>query len=180
MFQISDIIEYYSNGNIEADTFTDRACRNLQDFFDVKFHNYIDAQSVIESYLAFCKIIGEPKISEDTHITYDNRIRIFCSHVMPVYYLIFERIIFGKKNLSEILFGQIHQVSLAQRDLANIIMIYYIMQITTSLLLHPSDIFTSNGKIEETNIETFMQIYNDPEITKFLDISKVRLNMRVV
>lgn len=186
MFQINEIINFQYGRNIKDDVFADQAQYKLQKFFGVKFENHIDASPLITSYLAFCKIIGECKPQFGTemssgaqinmHFSYDDRLKTYCSHVMPVYYLIFERIMFKKEKLCNILFGQMYQVDLEQRDLANLIMIYYIAQITTSLLLHPSDIFTSTSTIEKQDIETFIHLYNNPEIAKFLELNYIDLN----
>ncbi len=189
MFQINEIINFQYGRNIKDDVFADQAQYKLQKFFGVKFENHIDASPLITSYLAFCKIIGECKPIESNsitemssgaqinmHFSYDDRLKTYCSHVMPVYYLIFERIMFKKEKLCNILFGQMYQVDLEQRDLANLIMIYYIAQITTSLLLHPSDIFTSTSTIEKQDIETFIHLYNNPEIAKFLELNYIDLN----
>lgn len=193
MFQINEIINFQYGRNIKAGVFADQAQYKLQKFFNVKFENRIDAAPLITSYLSFCKIIGECKPQFGTemsnsmtemssgaqiemHFSYDDRLKTYCSHVMPVYYLIFKRIMFKEEKLCNILFGQMYQVDLEQRDLANLIMIYYIAQITTSLLLHPSDIFTSNSTINEQDIKTFIQLYNNPEIAKFLELNYIDLN----
>lgn len=203
MFQINEIIIFRYDKVINHEMFAEHAHQKLQKFFGVRFENRIETSCLIKSYLAFCDIIDKSKEAkhldeeeqldehldreeeqldehldqEEEHLKYDNKLRMYCSFVMPVYYLIFRKIIFQKQSLEKTLFASIRQVSLEQRDLANLVMLYYIMQITTSILLHPSYIFTNDSKVEEAEIKEFIRDYNNTEIAKFLDISNADISI---